>query len=733
MKLILYFTVLSIGLSAQPHLALEQTINRKVDSVLALMTLEEKFGQLNQLGGHGDKITDEQRDLLKKGLVGSFLNVNGAEATKKVQKIAVEETRLGIPLIFGYDVIHGYRTIFPVPLAEASTWDPDLVEQAARVAAREASASGLHWTFAPMVDIARDPRWGRIVEGSGEDPFLGSAMAAARVRGFQGKSLNDPGSIMACAKHYVAYGGAEAGRDYNTVDISERTLREIYLPPFHAAVNAGVGSLMSAFNEIGGIPASSNRLTLSQILRDEWNFKGMVVSDWTSILELVKHGVAGSRPEAGVLSLQAGVDMDMEGRIYLLDLFHALKDGRILLEQVDRSVKRVLRMKFLLGLFSDPYRNCDTETEKQTILHPDHRAMARSVAQKSIVLLKNDKNILPLKKDLKSILVVGPLAESKSDPLGSGHGKGMAEDVVTVLDGIKRAVSAQSKVLYAKGSGIDSIDKRELQKARQMASRADVVLVVAGETARMSGEAASRAELGIPTAQHELIKAMQATGKPVVLVLMNGRPLAIPWEAGNISAILDIWFLGVEAGNAVADVLFGEVNPSGKLPVTFPRTVGQVPIYYNHKNTGRPPSKDYYTSKYLDVPVTPEFPFGFGLSYSTFAYSDFAAASSIGPNESLKVSVTIQNTGNRKGDEVVQLYIRDVVGSVTRPVKELKGFRRISLGPGEKKKVDFLLTSDMLWLYNAKMERVTEPGEFVVFVGGNSVDLLEKSFVLRAQ
>jgi len=736
------FIVVTIGLWAIVALARAQatrddfTIEQRVDSLIAIMTLEEKLGQLNQPAARGEwsgfqrGISDEQKDMVRNGQVGSFLNAAGAQATREIQRIAVEESRLGIPLIFAYDVIHGYRTIFPIPLGEASTWNPDLIEQAARVAAREASTAGLHWTFAPMVDIARDPRWGRIAEGSGEDPYLGSAMAAARVWGFQGRDMSTTGSLLACVKHFAAYGGAEAGRDYNTVDISERTLRTVYLPPFKAAVDAGVGTFMTAFNEIGGVPSTTSSLLLSTILRDEWKFTGIVVSDWTAIKELMLHGIAGTSGEAGRLALQAGVDIDMESGIYLKDLPELVRQKKLAQEVVDRSVRHVLRMKFKLGLFDNPYRNSDPLLEESVQLTSEHRSLAREVAAQSFVLLRNENDVLPIRKNLKTIGVIGSLAENRRDPMGGWAALGKVEDIVTVLEGIKSKVPSQTQVIYARGCPIDSIDRSGFGEARRVARQADAVILVIGEAAWMSGEAASRTDLGLPGVQEELVREIHNTGKPVAVVLMNGRPLTIPWVYESIPAILETWFPGTEAGNAIADVLFGDVSPGGKLPVTVPRSVGQIPIYYNHKNTGRPASeKDRFTSKYLDSPVTPQFPFGYGLSYTTFAYSNLTLSKNrMGTSDSLRVSVRVRNEGQRAGDEVVQLYIKDVVASVTPPVKELKGFQRVSLKSGEQKTVTFTLRANQLALYGLDMKRVVEPGVFKVFVGGNSVDVLETEF-----
>src|SRR5256886_2721384 len=590
---------------------------RNIDSLLARMTLEEKLGQLNQLSV-ANQPTPEQLALVRKGSVGSFFNLTGAAATRDAQHIAVTESRLRIPLIFGHDVIHGYRTIFPIPLGEAASWDPEAVEAAARVAAREAAAAGLHWTFAPMVDIARDPRWGRIAEGSGEDPYLGSAMAAARVRGFQGADPRAPDAVLATVKHFAAYGGAEGGRDYNTVDLSERTLREVYLPPYRAALDAGAATVMTSFNEIGGIPSTASPWLMTTLLRREWGFRGFVVSDWTAVAELLNHGVAGTRADAGKLALEAGVDMDMVSRIYVDDLPALVRAGRIPMAVVNEAVRRVLRAKAALGLFDDPYHGVTVEHERAVLLAPEHRQLARRVAEESMVLLKNDASLL---------------------------------------------------------------------------------------------------------------EAMHATGTPIVLVVMSGRPLTLPWAAEHVPAIVESWFLGVETGPALAAVLFGDVSPSGKLPVSFPRAVGQIPLYYNHKNTGRPTGPDKYTSKYTDLPVTPLFPFGHGLSYTTFNYSDLRlSAARIAPGGALRASVTVTNSGSREGAEVVQVYVHDDVASVTRPVRALAGFRRVSLKPGEARTVEFPLTAKELGLYNRDMKFVVEPGKFRVFVGGSSVGGLEAEF-----
>ena len=699
---------------------------RNIDSLLARMTLEEKLGQLNQLSVDNQP-SAEQLELVRKGLVGSFFNLTGAAATHEAQRVAVTESRLHIPLIFGHDVIHGYRTIFPIPLAEAASWDPEAVQAAAHVAAKEAAAAGLHWTFAPMVDIARDPRWGRIAEGSGEDPYLGSAMAAARVRGFQGADPRAPDAVLATVKHFAAYGGAEGGRDYNTVDLSERTLREVYLPPYHAALDAGAATVMTSFNEIGGIPSTASPWLMTTLLRREWGFRGFVVSDWTAVAELMNHGVAGSRAEAGKLALAAGVDMDMVSRIYVDDLPALVRAGRVPMAVVNEAVRRVLRGKAALGLFDDPYHGATPERERAALLAPEHRQLARRVAEEAIVLLKNDGQRLPLGASVKTIAVIGPLADDKVSALGSWPGRGDPRDAVTPLEGIK-ARAGNVSVVYAKGSGITDTATAGFAEAVAAAKQAEVAVLVLGEAGDMSGEAASRANIDLPGVQQQLLEAIHATGTPVVLVVMSGRPLTIPWAAEHVPAILESWFLGIETGPALAAVLFGDVSPSGKLPATFPRSVGQIPLYYNHKNTGRPTGPEKYTSKYTDLPVTPLFPFGHGLSYTSFGYSDLRlSAPRIAPAGTLKVSVTVTNTGAREGAEVVQLYVHDEVASVTRPVRALAGFRRVSLKPGEARTLDFQLTAKELGLYNRDMKFVVEPGKFRVFVGGSSVGGLEGS------
>ena len=709
---------------------------RFVDSLLALMTLTEKLGQLNQLSGAGAPTGPGSRavrlEQIKRGEIGSFLNVTGADTTRALQRIALEESRLKIPLLFAHDVIHGFRTIFPVPLAEASSWDPAAAERSARIAAVEASAHGVAWTFAPMVDIARDPRWGRIVEGSGEDPYLGAVFASARVRGFQGTNLRAADAIAATAKHFAAYGAAEGGRDYNIADISDRTLRDVYLPPFHAAVCAGTATLMAAFNEVGGVPAHASRQLATDILRREWGFDGLVVSDWTGIGELMPHGVAGDSATAGALGLHAGVDVDMVSEIYLRHLAPLVNTGRVAMAEVDEAVRRMLRLKYRLGLFDEPYARHDAARERAVTLTAAHRAAAREVARRSIVLLKNEGGVLPLRKDLGTIAVIGALAADSGAALGNWSALGRREDAVPPLDGIRRAVSPRTTVLYAKGADVRGADTTGFAEAVRVAQRADAVILVVGETPDMSAEAESRAFIDLPGVQQRLVDAVRATRKPLVVVLMNGRPLAIQSLQESVPAIVESWFLGVEAGNALADVVFGEVSPGGKLPVTFPRAVGQVPIYSASKNTGRPASGEKYTSKYRDLPSTPLYPFGFGLSYTTFSYgAPRLSAPSIGPNDTLRVQVEVRNTGQRAGDEVVQLYVQDVVGSVTRPLKQLMGFRRLTLRPGEASTVTLSVAARDLAFHDLEMRRVIEPGAFRVLVGGSSSETQEANFFLE--
>ena len=712
-------------------------IDIRVNALLGKMTLEEKIGQLSlyttDWGSTGPTIREGYKNDIRSGACGNLFNAHTTGFVRELQKIAVEETRLKIPLLFGYDVIHGYKTIFPIPLGEAASWDLEAIEKSARVAAIEASAAGLNWTFAPMVDIGRDPRWGRVMEGAGEDPFLGSRIAEARVRGIQGKKLGDTDAMLACVKHFAGYGAPIGGRDYNTVDMSERYFREFYLPPYEAAVKAGAATVMTSFNDYDGVPATGNKFLLDNILRKEWGFEGFVVTDYTSINEMVNHGVVADDKEAGELALNAGVDMDMQGAVYQQYLKRSLGEGKVTQAQINEAVRRVLRLKVELGLFEDPYKFCNADREKKTLLAPENRTAAREVARKSIVLLKNERQVLPLSKSQK-IVLVGPLGDNKSELIGSWNGAGNANDCVSLSEGLANV--DRSNFMYIPGCDFENPDKSGFAAAIQAAEKYDVVVVAVGEKAMMSGEAASRASLGLPGVQEELVLELCKTGKPVVVVLMNGRPLAIPKIAENATAILETWWLGTEAGNAIADVLYGTYNPSGKLPMTFPRSVGQVPIFYNEKNTGRPfDPNSKWTSKYIDEANSPQWPFGFGLSYTTFEYGDpkaVAVVNSPGDSKSpgefttataLTVSVKITNTGKLPGEEVAQLYVRDLVGSVTRPVKELKGFQKVMLQPGESKELTFTLSQRDLSFYRRDMTFGTEPGEYEIMVGGNSVDL----------
>lgn len=707
-----------------------------VDALLVRMTLEEKLGQLSQPRGLGSDTGPfaaiASDDQVRQGQVGSFLGVQGAERTCDLQRVAVEESRLGVPLLFAQDVIHGFRTIFPVPLGESASFDVAAVEQAARIAAVEATAHGIHWTYAPMVDVARDPRWGRVVEGAGEDPYLGSVLAAARVRGFQGQDLTADDTLLATAKHYVAYGAAQGGRDYDVADVSERTLREVYLPPFQAAVEAGAQSVMAAFNEVDGIPMHAHQGLIEGVLRKEWGFDGVVVSDYNGVGELIPHGVAADREQAGVLGLSAGVDVDMVSNIYRQDLPEAVAAGRMPLAYVDASVRRVLQAKYRLGLFQDPYRYCDTAREQARTLTPAHRQAARETARKSLVLLENDNATLPLSRSLRTLAVIGPLADHRRAMLGNWAGSGREEDAVTPLAGLQAMLGKHTRLLHAQGADIQGDDTSGFAEALRMAEQADVVVMFLGEHPDMSAEANNRTSLDLPGVQEQLALAVAATGKPVVVVLLNGRPLSIGALQGKVPAIVEAWFPGVEGGHAIADVLFGDFNPSGKLPVTFPRNVGQVPIFYAHRNTGRPPSEgEKYSSKYLDVHWTPLYAFGHGLSYTTFRYDRLAVKhATLSADGRQEISVTVTNTGKHAGDEVVQLYLRDDVASVTRPVKELRGFQRVHLRPGQSRTLTFNLDRDDLALYGADMKRVVEPGTFTVFVGGNSVDNLQAQFAV---
>ena len=734
------------SLHAQP---LDPQMNAFVNELMSRMTLGEKIGQLNLLSVGfdvtGPLLSQDADAKVRQGLVGGVFNTYTPVAVRKLQALAVKESRLGIPLLFGYDVIHGYKTIFPIPLGLASTWNLDSIEQSARIAAAEASADGLNWTFSPMVDIARDPRWGRIAEGAGEDPYLGTQIAGAMVHGYQGANLSQSNALMACVKHFALYGAVEAGRDYNTVDMSRRQMFEYYLPPYRAAVEAGAGSVMSSFNEVDAVPATANRWLLTDLLRSQWGFQGFVVTDYTAIMEMSEHGMGDLRTDAE-LALKAGVDMDMVSELFLKHLPELSAHGDITEAMINQSCRRILEAKYKLGLFADPYRGCTEERARMEILTPENRQAARKFAEQSFVLLKNDAQILPLKKS-GTIALVGPLADDQSDLLGPWHAAGDARFVVSVRTGISNVAGSAATVRFAKGANLVddpalrkllkkfgseiSVDPRTPQdlfaEAVDAAQKSDVVVAVLGESSGMSGEAASRSDIGLPECQEELLRALVATGKPVVLVLMNGRPLTLNWESEHCGAILETWFGGTEAGNAVADALFGDYNPSGKLTATFPRSVGQIPIYYNHKNTGRPYKGDpgaKYVSRYLDVPNDPLFAFGYGLSYTTFAYGEVKLSkTTLTGNETLLASVTVTNAGQRAGEETVQLYLSQPVASVTRSVEDLRGFQKVFLQPGETKEVTFRITPDDLKFYNGKLEYDWEPGEFIVRIGGSSTQL----------
>ena len=728
-----------------------------IDALMKKMTLEEKLGQLN-LPGAGDIVTGQasNSDIGKKireGKVGGLFNIKSVAKIKGVQKIAVEESRLKIPMIFGMDVIHGYQTTFPIPLGMSCIWDMNLVEKSARIAAEEASADGICWTFSPMVDISRDPRWGRISEGNGEDAYLGSRIAAAMVKGYQGNDLSKNNTIMACVKHYAMYGAAEAGRDYNTTDMSRIRMYNEYLPPYKAAVDAGVGSIMASFNEVDGIPATANKFLMTDVLRNQWGFKGFVVTDYTGINEMTNHGL-GDLQQVSSLALNAGVDMDMVGEGFLSTLQKSLKEKKVTQQQIDIACRLVLEAKYKLGLFADPYKYCNEERAKTAIFTPANRKVARAIAAESFVLLKNKNNTLPMKK-MGTIALIGPLADAKENMSGTWSVATDMSTPISVLQGLKNAAGSNAKILYAKGSNLDADSLFEehatmfgktlhrdtrpneaiLKEALDVAAQSDVIVAALGESAEMSGEASSRSDISIPKIQQELLEALLKTGKPVVLVLFTGRPLTLKWENEHVPAILNVWFSGTEAGDAIADVLFGDVNPSGKLSTTFPQNVGQIPLFYNHKNTGRPlPDGRWFQkfhSNYLDVSNDPLFPFGYGLSYSSFSYSDISLSSNtIQNNKSIKASVTLTNTGSVSGKEVVQLYTRQLVGTTTHPVKELKGFQKIELKAGESKTISFTIAVSDLKFYNSDLKYVAEPGNFKVFIGGNSRDVKEADFKL---
>ena len=746
----LYFILLaacSVVVAQQPS---DQEIEHKVDEILGRMTIEEKAGQLTQFAGK----SPETLEMMRQGRVGSLLGVLGANEANEAQRVAVEESRLKIPLILAYDVIHGFRTIFPLPLASAGSFDLPLIEEAEHVAAREATAAGVKWVFAPMVDIARDPRWGRIVEGAGEDPYLDSRVGAARIRGFQGTSMADPDRVVACAKHYVAYGASEGGRDYNTVDISERLLREIYLPPFRAAVDAGVGTLMSAFNDLNGVPATANHHTLRDILRDEWKFWGFVVSDYDSVHELIPHGVAADDSAAALEALTAGVDMDMGDGDYPKYIPKLVQSGRLEPGIVDEAVRRVLRVKFRAGLFEHPY--ADPGREKTDLLTPENLQVARKLAQESLVLLQNKGDVLPLSRD-KTVAVIGPLADDKASQLGSWAGNGQAKDAVTPLEGIIAGLGKE-RVMYAKGvdippyesglaagvaapapstaTGVRGVDTGKgtarIEDAVNAANKADIVVLFVGELAGMTGEASSRSTLDLPGDQMKLVDRLLATQKPIVMVVESGRPLDIRWAPGRIPAIIQAWYLGVQAGNAITDVLFGDASPSGRLALSWPRSVGEIPTYYNHNSTGRPTSPDRWHTGYLDQSSGPLFPFGYGLTYTSFTYSDLRIESPIvAPDGTLQVSAQIENTGKREGTEVAQLYVHDRVASTSRPVRELKGFERVTLRPGERKTVTFKVRANDLGSYDPQLNWVVPTGTYDVWVAADSASGIHATFEIK--
>ena len=743
----LFFLAISLVWFSTALQGQKRDLDFRVDSLLRLMTLEEKIGQMTQYNGFwevtgpvpagGD--AKKKYDHLKSGLVGSMLNVTGVEQVRKMQEMVVKETRLGIPLIFGLDVIHGHRTVFPIPLAEAASWDLGAIEQSARTGATEASARGVNWTFGPMVDISRDARWGRVMEGAGEDPYLGAKIAAARVKGFQGNDLASPHTIAACAKHFAGYGFAEAGRDYNTVDVGTSTIYNAILPPFKAAAEAGVRTFMNSFNVLNGIPATGNAFLQREVLKGKWGFTGFVVSDWGSAWEMMDHGFARDLKHAAELAANAGSDMDMESYGYVNHLKALVEEGKVTMGVVDDAVRRILRVKFELGLIDDPYRYCDENREKTLVGSAEHHAAALDVAKKSIVLLKNEGGLLPLSKNQQKIGLIGVLASEKNSPLGSWRFGSIDSSAVSVLEGMRKI---SKEVAFAQGPSlvtgvvdfgqelrINETDRTGMKEAIALAKKSGVVVLVLGDHALKAGEGRSRADLGLPGLQQELLEAVYAVNKNIVLVLMNGRPLTIPWAASRVPAIVEAWHLGSESGNAIAQTLFGDNNPSGKLPMSFPKSVGQLPLYYNHYATGRPgPKPDVFWSHYTDESNDPLYPFGFGLSYTTFAYSDLQVQ--VLSADRVSVQASVKNTGNLAGEEVVQLYLRDKVASVVRPVKELKGFRKLSLKPGEAATVRFDLSAEELGFYTNTGEFVVEPGEFEVLVGGNSNEGLKGRFEL---
>ncbi|WP_090603014.1 beta-glucosidase BglX [Parapedobacter koreensis] len=729
-----------------------------IKELMGKMTIDEKIGQLNLVTAGeavtGSVVSTDVEAKIKEGKIGGIFSMTTPQRVRAAQELAVNHSRLKIPIIFGMDVIHGYKTIFPIPLGLAASWDMGLIQETARIAAAEASADGLNWTFSPMVDISRDPRWGRISEGSGEDTYLGSRIAEAMVRGYQGDDLAAAHTLMACVKHFALYGAAEAGRDYNTTDMSLHRMYNEYLPPYKAAIDAGAGSVMTSFNDINGVPATANKWLMTDVLRKQWGFDGFVVTDYTAVNELIDHGL-GDLQDVSALSLKAGVEMDMVGEGFLTTLKKSLEEGKVSEADIDRACRLVLEAKYKLGLFEDPFRYCDEERAKQVILNPAHLAKAREAAGKSFVLLKNDQQLLPLKKQ-GTVALIGPLANTGTNMPGTWSVSADLANTPSLLEGMQAVLGNQVKIIHHLGSNLlddtayqeratmfgRTIPRDErpeadiLAEALETAKQADVIVATLGESSEMSGESSSRTDIGIPAVQQRLLAALLKTGKPVVLVLFAGRPLTLTWENEHVPAILNVWFGGTETGKAVADVLFGDVNPSGKLPATFPQHVGQVPLYYSHKNTGRPLAEGQwfqkFRSNYLDVSNEPLYPFGYGLSYTTFTYGEVTLnATELQRGGKLQVSVGVTNTGNYAGEEVVQLYIRDLVGSVTRPVKELKGFRKLRLEPGQSQQIVFDLTEEDLKFYNTELEHVAEPGEFAVFVGTNSRDVQEKHFSLR--
>jgi beta-glucosidase len=711
----------------------------KIDSLLSIMTIKEKLGQLNVIPYGSDLINPAGKPIninaaIAEGLVGGILNIRGVEFLTKLQEIAVKKSRLGIPLMFQADIIHGTEVVFPIPLAEASSWDLEAIEKSSRIAAIEASAMGINLTYAPMADITRDPRWGRVMEGSGEDTYLTSLITAARVKGFQGNNLADTLTIAACVKHFAAYGASESGRDYNVVDMSERRLREEYLPGYKAAIDAGVASVMVSFNEINGVPSSCNSYLLHDILRGEWGFEGFVIGDYTSVGELVNHGIAADLKEAGELAINAGLDVDMASMALLKHGPELLKESKVDMKTIDAAVKHVLRVKYALGLMDNPYKYLNTNRENNEVYKLEYLQTARDIAKESIVLLKNENNLLPIKKDISKLALIGPFVDDKKNPMGGwAFGGSHYKSIVSLLDGVKQKVSKNTKILYAKGCNANDDSTQYINVAIRAVKNADVAVVAIGEPIDMIGESTSRTYLDFPGMQMELLKELQKTGKPIVVLVFSGRPLLLEWLDKNIPGIVQVWHLGHESGNAIADVIFGDYNPSGKLTMSFPYTVGQIPVYYNNRTTGRPFVKDYrWCTRYIDNPNTPLYPFGYGLSYSTFEYSNITLnKTTLTENDSIIATIKVKNNGPYDGIEIVQLYIQDLKGSVTRPVKELKGFKRVSLKNGEEKEISFTVSEEDLKFFDIDMDFLAEPGNFKVFIGKNSVDVKEASFALE--